>query len=133
MDAFVASGHEASEGSVPEQVSEERTFDFDCTACGLCCHTGWEVEVGFHDEVPEHLTKPSPSGEFTQVMKTRRGMCIAFRGRTKVKCACAIYANRPRECRDFRPGNLECLRLRRQHGLSIEAPQQVKKEASSPR
>ena len=89
---------------------------FDCLRCGLCCTTSWDIEVQGDEQVPEAMTRLDRIGIYT-IMRSRKGMCIALKSKADGTCACRIYAQRPRVCRDFEPGNTNCLELRRKAGL----------------
>ena len=92
----------------------------DCRTCGACCR-GWTVDVGFGDEVPEHMTKNNPI--FGLVMRERNGQCIALKGQVGVKVECRIYEDRPQVCRDCSQGSPVCVQARALQGLNpIESP-----------
>ena len=89
-----------------------RAMDPDCASCGACCR-GLEVElVGGLDDVPDELVDMTRG--YPTMRQRADGSCIALVGG-----ACAIYATRPRECRDFQRGGGECHALRQQRGLPM--------------
>lgn len=97
----------------------------DCCSCGACCISHWndgyyaamtkeEVQrlSRWRQEHHIHYEDDDPEKNFpalrTRKNKQGHAICVAFRGRVNGKCSCSIYANRPRVCRYFKPGSIEC-------------------------
>jgi hypothetical protein len=71
--------------------------NYDCQQCGACCRRG-----------------------VLRIMPAREGRCVQLAGIPGYQVSCRLYADRPEQCRAFQAGGLECQRLRRQIGLSLE-------------
>ena len=111
--------------------------ELDCTRCGLCCFAwSWNgrnlpfVEVDDREGKKIHKKHPGlvvvdttpPTGMiFKQpnslTLAIKNGRCAALRGTMLKKVSCSIYEDRPRACRDFKPGDSICLSIRRRKGL----------------
>lgn len=100
----------------------EPAADLECQTCGACCREAYHaVEVAVRD--PVNRTHP----ELVLIRDTHRKLrrsgdrCAALAGgRTPFEpFSCAIYADRPRACRDFARGSENCLDARRRVGLSL--------------
>jgi Fe-S-cluster containining protein len=103
----------------------------DCLSCGACClnapanqHAGvraW-VEVDADERVLRRarltkLWRRDPDGAI-HLRLDDRGRCVALRGRLGERVRCSIYEVRPRACRRVQPGDGECRRARREHGIA---------------
>lgn len=90
----------------------------DCLACGACCGPAFDaVELSRRDPViraQPHLIATDPFGR-PGVRRTASNHCAAL---DLSDNRCAIYADRPRCCRDLAPGGPGCLFARRRAGLS---------------
>ena len=92
---------------------------FDCRTCGACC--------GPLDDAPAYVALsardaarlPAPyatdavvrDDDGSALATTRCGgatVCVALRGTVGEAVTCAIYDDRPRGCRLFRPGSRIC-------------------------
>jgi Fe-S-cluster containining protein len=83
----------------------------DCKGCGKCCDITndpyLDVELFEEDRVPIYgLEFRSSSGQF-YLKRNLDGTCI-FLNENK---ECAIYNDRPRECREFTQEHSVCKRL----------------------
>src|SRR5690606_33534367 len=98
--------------------------DLNCQQCGACCA---QFRVAFYwgesDEapggtVPSALTEPlRPNVLCLRGTNGARPRCEALLGDIGGQVGCAIYAQRPSPCRKVMPGDPQCMRARRAHGL----------------
>lgn len=93
----------------------------DCLACGACCRSAYDaVPVSARDPVrrlhPQLIDERD--GGFRSVRR-RGDRCAALEGPPGGPFRCVIYADRPRNCRDFEAGGRHCLEARRRVGLSF--------------
>lgn len=97
----------------------------DCQTCGACCRAAYHsVEVSRRDPV----VKAQPAyvvdrGHYLELRRDR-DRCAALHGGTiengaTTRYHCVIYDDRPRTCRDFTLGSVNCLTARRRVGLSL--------------
>jgi hypothetical protein len=100
----------------------EPAAELDCKSCGACCREAYHsVEISARD--PVNRRHP----ELVVVLDTHRKLrragnrCAALAGgeTSTASYACAIYADRPRTCREFTQGSAHCLDARRRVGLSL--------------
>ena len=105
---------------------------FDCVRCGACCcNTDDNRKEGFVDYVevfphdtlhrrPDILSRIAVRNERKQVhlQLTDDGRCVALDGVVGTSVHCRIYDLRPAVCRRVQPGSDECLRARRERGVS---------------
>ena len=104
----------------------------DCQTCGACCCNASEnLREGRTDYVPvepsasllsrsdlvRKFVVPGPSGAL-HLRMTQDGRCHALLGAIGRKVTCGIYHHRPRACRTVQPGDGDCLRARREQGLT---------------
>jgi hypothetical protein len=93
----------------------------DCQRCAACCREGFDsVAVGVREAVVwKHPALVLRTGPRFSVAR-RGGRCAALHdtGAAPATFACAIYDDRPRTCREVRPGDRRCLLARRRVGLS---------------
>lgn len=94
----------------------------DCQDCGACCRAAYHsVEVSRRD--PVLRAQPGYVVDRGAYLEIRRAgdRCAALEGGTPAepRYRCAIYADRPRTCRDFTLGSEHCLTARRRVGLSL--------------
>ncbi len=105
----------------------------DCQSCGACCREAYgAVVVGARDLVrkkrPAYVVDRGDGGAHRYELRREGERCaalgggevVAEPGRLRITgYACAIYADRPRTCRDFTLGSAHCLTARRRVGLSL--------------
>lgn len=107
-----------------------KTVELDCQQCGACCvnlpanealsFVYW-VEIASGDailarpELQDLITRDEEGVPHLRIVG--RGRCAALRGSFGRKVRCSIYAHRPSPCRIVKPGDADCLRSRRAHGL----------------
>lgn len=89
----------------------------DCLECGACCREAFDaVEISRQDPVrrkhPSYVFKAD--GRY-QIRRTLANRCSALGADLR----CAIYADRPRCCRDFERHGPNCIFARRRVGLSL--------------
>jgi Fe-S-cluster containining protein len=103
----------------------------DCQACGACCvnlpsnraegFTSWvEIEDGARIlERPDlvRLIVRDDDG-VPHLRLAPDGRCLALRGALGRTSRCTVYHDRPRACRRVQPGDADCVRARREHGLA---------------
>ncbi len=108
--------------AAPACTRYEAAVALDCQTCGACCREAYHsVEVSSRD--PVNSTHP----ELVVIHETHRKLrrmgdhCAALRGGENPVSdyTCAIYADRPRTCREFTRGSGHCLDARRRVGLSL--------------
>jgi Fe-S-cluster containining protein len=107
--------------------------EFDCQACGACCCNTDEnraeeyidyVEVtpraalNRRPDLVRKLTVLNDKGERHMKMKGREQRCVALEGKLGEHVSCTIYELRPSGCRRVQPGSKECLRDRRERGIT---------------
>lgn len=106
----------------PACTRHEPVGELDCQTCGACCREAYHsVEVSPRD--PVNRAHPDLIVIETTHRKLRRAgeRCIALMGGETpgARFSCAIYADRPRTCREFTRGSEHCLDARRRVGLSL--------------
>lgn len=99
---------------------EPRLDASDCAACGACCREGYglvpaETDGPLATQRPDLVTHDPDLGP---VVPRPGGRCVALAGADGPPWRCAVYALRPRSCRDFAVGGAACLTARRRVGLS---------------
>ena len=108
--------------SAPACVRWEAAEQVDCRTCGACCREAYQsVEI----TPSEIVNRRHP--ELVEVRETHRRLtragerCAALNGGETPAAAysCAIYASRPRSCREFERAGEHCLDARRRVGLSL--------------
>jgi Fe-S-cluster containining protein len=110
------------------------TDPFDCQTCGACCISSFGERAGYVflalDDVIRLGRVGLPLVAFgndtllgTVAYEGTGGerICAAFGGVVGGRCACSIYLDRPRPCRNFEPGSAGCRQARRDAGLGQEA------------
>lgn len=106
-------------------IDESAPPPFDCQRCGACCAVFrvsfyWaEADDAPGGTVPVEMTEPV--GPLHRCMRgTARApvRCTALQGRVGEYVECGIYAQRSSTCREVQPGDAQCLKARRAHGLS---------------
>jgi Fe-S-cluster containining protein len=104
---------------------------YDCQQCGACCvdYFGTEGHIALYGDEPHRMRRlelPVVRWQGQPMLGTRPHtgpggdrVCVAFVGNVGGDCACAIHPDRPRECRRFRAGSLECQLARQEAGLPV--------------
>jgi Fe-S-cluster containining protein len=107
------------------------TTPYDCQACGACCvdYFGAAGYIWLEPGEPQHFRRlglPVVAWHGQQLLGTRphdgpggERCCTAFVGGVGGECGCAIYLERPAECRRFEVGGLGCQFARREAGLPV--------------
>jgi hypothetical protein len=96
----------------------------DCRSCGACCREAYHVvEVGRREAAvkrhPDFIAEVG--GRLT--LRREGTRCAALAAHLGgFDYTCAIYADRPRTCREFEVGGVHCLEARRRVGLSRRLP-----------
>jgi Fe-S-cluster containining protein len=106
--------------------------DYDCQQCGACCANFESVPAAGYVGLTPVETKQMKRLGLTVVqalgdsyLGTRyRGdapypVCVALRGEVTASCRCAIYDDRPRNCRQFTVGSSSCQNARAKAGLPL--------------
>ena len=100
--------------------------ELDCQRCGACCAAYrvsfyWgEADDAPGGTVPVALTRAlTPHLRCMQGTESRPVRCVALRGELGRSVACGIYSQRASPCREVQPGDDQCLRARRMHGLGL--------------
>ncbi len=73
-----------------------------CETCGACCK-GWPIGLDESDNIPEHMVY-KPRNEMLLVKVDGVNQCVALGPDNR----CTIYENRPKTCRNFKRGSLNC-------------------------
>ncbi len=92
---------------------------YDCRTCGACCREAFDVvevepEDPFVVERPD-LVEETPFLRLTVKRAGPRCACLVGDG----PYTCAVYAIRPRPCRDVEPGGEACTFARGRVGLPV--------------
>lgn len=108
--------------SAPACLRWEPAAELDCAQCGACCREAYDaVEVAPRDAVAKRhpALVVRQDGRCKLVRHGER--CAALRGGEIPTAAyhCEIYADRPRTCREFTRGSVNCLNARQRVGLSL--------------
>ena len=108
-------------------------MSFDCQACGACCCNTDEnraeeyadyVEItrrsalNRRPDLIHKLTVVNRQGERHMKLKGPEQRCAALEGPLGERVSCTIYPLRPAACRTVKPGSRECLRDRRERGIT---------------
>jgi hypothetical protein len=105
---------------------------FDCKRCGACCvnplanraegHVAY-VAVVPRDAILRHprlvdryVRSDDEGGRHLRLDPGHR--CLALKGSIGHQVRCEIYALRPAACRRVTPGDADCLRARREAGIT---------------
>ena len=94
------------------------TPELDCLECGACCREAYDtVEVSRRD--PFRKSHPHLLVELNGRLNIKRNgpNCINL-GCGDRKWACQVYEHRPRTCREFERGGVNCVDARRRLGLT---------------
>lgn len=90
----------------------------DCLTCGACCREGYDtVEVDDDDPVLDAHPGLAAPGPFGRLNLRRDGPSCACLRLAGGRYTCAIYADRPRTCRDLEVGSDACRAARARVGL----------------
>lgn len=107
---------------------------FECDGCGACCRT-WPVFVFEADADREPRIAAQGRREPDRSRKPPWTYHLNFEAGNLACCflasdqRCSIYETRPKLCRDFTAGSIQCQEARQRHGLP---PLNALVEASSP-
>lgn len=115
------SGGRAVQADWPACVLYEPALD--CQRCGACCREGYDlVPVGRREPVARVLRRRgllAEAGCGLSLLRADEGRrCAALAGDLTAGYGCTAYEDRPRACRDLRPGGEACLIARQRVGLS---------------
>ena len=94
------------------------TAELNCLDCGACCREAYDtVEVSRRD--PFRKKHPETLIELDGRLNIRRSgpNCINL-GCGDQRWACQVYTDRPKTCRDFERGGINCVDARRRLGLT---------------
>ena len=106
----------------PACTRHEPAAELACQTCGACCREAYDaVEVSRRDPVNrDHPGLVVNSGGRRKLRREGERCAALTGGATPAEAyACAIYAGRPKTCRDFTCGSENCLDARRRVGLSL--------------
>jgi hypothetical protein len=118
----------------PESLACQRfepAGSLDCQQCAACCREAYDsVEVGRREAVvrlhPElvserhgHLALRRAGGDCAALEHTPEGSGDVANPGDRPCYSCHIYADRPRNCREFAAGGVSCLDARRRLGYSL--------------
>ncbi len=103
-----------------------------CQQCGACCANQDSIPAtGYVSLTPDESKQMKRLGltvvqaEGLSYLGTRHRadapspVCVALRGEIKGECRCAVYEDRPRNCRQFTVGSPLCLDARKRVGLPL--------------
>jgi len=104
----------------------------DCTRCGACCTNpdenraeGYSAYVDVTEResllrhgklVERYVTRDAEGRAHLKLDSGQR--CSALSGKLGRRVRCEIYALRPAPCRRVQAGDADCLRSRRERGIS---------------
>jgi hypothetical protein len=94
----------------------------DCRRCGACCREAYQVvEVSPRDPFVKRHPDLLERVDGRLSLRRADGRCPPLRGdgTAEAPFTCAVYAERPKTCRDFERGGAHCLDARRRVGLSL--------------
>ncbi len=104
---------------------------YDCQQCGACCvfAFGEEGYVSLSRVEAKRARRrglPVVEDSGCGFLGTRPhdgpagdSICVAFTGAVGGACACTIYPQRPKKCRQFEAGSRACRKARRAAGLPV--------------
>ena len=106
---------------------------FDCEKCGACCcnaasnrHEGYEGYIEIDDARSRLVADAGLRRKYVREvdgaahLRLVDNRCAALRGAIGRRAWCVVYAHRPRACRRVQPGDGDCLRARREQGVSAD-------------
>lgn len=89
----------------------------DCADCGACCREAYHaVEFGPRDPFLRRHPEVLIVEEGRTILPRPGGRCVCLEGEAG-SFRCALYADRPRTCRDFTAGSRNCHEARKRVGL----------------
>jgi hypothetical protein len=94
----------------------------DCQSCGACCREAYHaVEITRREAINQSHPELVVIQDARRKLLRKGSRCAALSGghAPRENFACAIYADRPRTCREFTLGSENCLDARRRVGLSL--------------
>jgi len=105
---------------------------YDCQQCGACCTNPASIPAtGYVSLTPDEskqmkrlgLSVVPAAGNKNLGTRYRADasypVCVALRGEVSRSCRCAVYDERPRNCRQFEVGSVLCLAAREKAGLLV--------------
>ena len=105
---------------------------YDCQQCGACCAnqesnpaTGYVCLTRAESKQMKRLGLTVVQTAGSSYLGTRHHaearypLCVALHGQVSGSCRCAIYDQRPRNCRQFEVGSRLCKAARTKAGLLI--------------
>ena len=89
-----------------------------CQTCGACCaySSNWP-RFTIEDDAALDLIPTKFVNERQSGMRCDGDRCSALMGKVGVATSCGVYPVRPEVCRTCMPGDVECNRARKRHGL----------------
>ena len=101
---------------------------YDCQRCGACCIADFDeptyVTLMPSDEkrLPAKYREQMVQKIFGGSLNTKHDkqgncVCVALKGVVGKSVSCMIYEHRPKVCRDFTPGNVNCTAARLVAGI----------------
>ena len=110
----------------PACLRHEPASALDCRPCAACCREAFDsVEVGPRERTVKRHPELITEHHGRLALRRAAGLCEALSVSTNTHAAagpcytCRIYADRPRNCRDFTQASGNCLLARRRVGLSL--------------
>ncbi|TAN46663.1 MAG: YkgJ family cysteine cluster protein [Methylococcaceae bacterium] len=100
----------------------EAAAELDCLDCGACCREAFDaVEISAREPLIQRHPTLLVIESRRRKLRRHEERCAALTGGTApgTAYACAIYADRPRTCREFARAGGHCLEARRRVGLSL--------------
>ena len=91
-----------------------------CADCGACCREAYHaVELSPRDSFRRLHPDRAIFEEGRWIIPRPAGRCVCLVGELG-SFSCDRYAGRPKTCRDFEVGSLNCLEARKRVGLSAK-------------
>ncbi|HMY59220.1 MAG TPA: YkgJ family cysteine cluster protein [Pseudomonadota bacterium] len=116
----------------PSGFAKTARVELDCQRCGACCVNAKENEA----EGRTDYVSVEPSAKLLlrrdlvrkyvvmddmghpHLRLASDGRCLALRGVLFKKVSCELYHHRPKACRTVQPGDGDCLRARKERGMT---------------
>lgn len=105
---------------------------FDCLSCGACCVNSDHNRAGGY---PWYVEVDDPESELLQRKDLCRryvvedpagvphmklhadGRCTGLKGKIGRRVSCEIYRHRPQACKGVEPGDVNCMKARKERGI----------------